>query len=1440
MMATKSKAEVVADILSKMKLVDEDNNNISPIITQNANGDYVLRIERVTKNQGDFSELHYNFNIGIKTENFPAIVENSETHQPLPKEEQIYAKFTVTANLDRLYNDEDISFTISDDAFHELQNTTIVYPSNPGAPGSFNLHEKFSNYEGYYRGEDNSIPVNPSRVNDFVNYEKYFHNYGSSSRQLLTGSLFNSQTVKFYMNATVHKGNEKGEGTSINPYYETNNGSQVPNSSVYSLVLVDDLLGLDYEYDINYTGVQHKPFPLTYKDYRITGVTIPKGIFHNKAGNYTGTENIAIDLNSAYLNTENPALYPVDYEEDDGYPYEVFVVQCSEDGTESRWVSAGTGITDKSSSKYVSLPNHVTKVKIVVYEIDRSVDLTKGAGKAFEVDTQFFFADDDSRFELLLKSDSEFESSFARIVNYSYMQTLYKDEIKGIVDFAALKGSNGLTNNVNQQANYNSHLDTLASKLQSCDAAVGLPELPERQYPQRAYSNVHLRTTTTKLAAQTSSLNNGILKLSTINNIPDISFGDEYKDIELYTGTARSYGSLQCENPVTMKQFSVVAQLPKYLELPVNEYGEPDKQKIFDSIKFNSQYFSGNSAQIIPITETGLKLGENVFIETTKNADGTTLIQVKFDFSVGTPLLASVLTSVTFDYDVMVYADNDELDVNTFKVNTYTLLTDTGKRTDVNDSISNAGWAVNDNFDFDGNGISSSQTIVSNNTNLSLGPYNIDIQTLNHKHVKTYYTNSGYVLNSYVNARIENATSEKSEYTYRLHFGVTVSKEDTLDYAYMYDEIEQYRQDSNVNNTVNTQWQGTLQSVDVSDIINQRAAHGVTNVHPKVYYTTEVPYTPPPKDNPSRVLDYLTANGSNWHLMSFADGRIWSPPETKDVYAIMVELISNTSDNPKMERLVQRYEGTFQTKVYVKMLAPEGTQQNLRKLARNQYTAIYKMEQLEDDTFKDSEITSILLVNNLRIKKVDFENPLKGLRGASFDVYTATGSTLVYAARNTRSDDDTQYVEQPLSNIPTNSNGLLELSLAAGTYYICENTPPTYYELNSTLYKIEFSQDGKANLISTYKRCTQSEADLTFSDSGTTLYFKEDAEKDESMIDTSDKDNGLISVKDKMNLKGNAVFTKADNTTLATSFSTSTYELTDENRNNFSEGTENIFTDNGDGTYTFSRNETIIGNDNVTVITNTRTVKYLSGAKYSLYEYNDGTLSENPTMLLKINSDYYYPDENIVTGTPTSEMETGSNGKISLKNLPLGTYVLREVKAPVGYQISGDREFNVSVENIDYDNGYMIDLTANGQLSGNDCDILYDEQIKSIIRLEKHDKESGAAIPGTTYRLYRVRDDVDFGTEAQKRLTLQLLLRNWSYYETRDLITNYLVDTEKNAKTDAGGVLRFYNLEFGTYVVIESRAAAGYKINTGYIYNDATYSWNLVYTPDTDDRKLGY
>ena len=674
--------------------------------------------------------------------------------------------------------------------------------------------------------------------------------------------------------------------------------------------------------------------------------------------------------------------------------------------------------------------------------------------------------------------------------------------------------------------------------------------------------------------------------------------------------------------------------------------------------------------------------------------------------------------------------------------------------------------------------------------------------------------------------------NEEALYTYRLRFIMNTASKKDLEYAYIYDEMEQFVDTEHPGDAdaSKSQWQGTVRSVDVSNIIALRKAHGI-NAQPVVYYTTDSSQTyatlPTATFNtitdvdPSQMHDYLTGSNTKWKTMSSEDNdgdglyEIWKPETSDKAYAICVELIAkDVEGNQALKDIPANYKNIFQTDVYVEMLAPVATANNIQKKARNRSYSIYHIEDL-DMKSKQAEITSVRLANNLKIMKVDFEYPTKGLYGAKFSVFTLpeNNTQLTYATQNTvtinEEDGRNIYTTVDMKNLSTNASGLLEMPLASGTYYIQETQAPNHYMQNNTVYKITFTETGQAEYGGEYEPTTSAQDTVfTITDDGKTTSFKQVIDTTNSLIEVKNNNNGLISIKNKLDAKSMVFLTKTDSDS-GTLVNGAVYELL-----RYAEDDEPL---------------------PVSVYKNTETY----GGK--IYEYYDCTNSAGSEA-----SDGVKSGEGVYISLIPKTEEDGKtlvrdaegnieidhmekivqNGLIVIRNLEPGMYVLREKNSlPDGYLISNDDiEFTISFDNmVKYTDTASTPYTEYtiAMLNGFNTPLqLEDEEQPCSITMKKIDKDDNTnKIQGARYELYQLNpkpSDSELTDEKWREEAVNIR-KKWATSSETD-ISYYWNGPIGTATSTSGGNVTFSGIKFGTYMIMEKRAAPGYKINYGYIY----------------------
>ena len=178
-------------------------------------------------------------------------------------------------------------------------------------------------------------------------------------------------------------------------------------------------------------------------------------------------------------------------------------------------------------------------------------------------------------------------------------------------------------------------------------------------------------------------------------------------------------------------------------------------------------------------------------------------------------------------------------------------------------------------------------------------------------------------------------------------------------------------------------------------------------------------------------------------------------------------------------------------------------------------------------------------------------------------------------------------------------------------------------------------------------------------------------------------------------------------------------------------------------------------------------------------------------VLMTADGKYVALDENnSYTGLMESQEEgsgftTGSNGRVTVKRLPAGNYVLKEIEAPANYGISADQEITVL------------------QSGNTETIMVYDVRNKAKIRINKaasHNHEM--RLDGAVFEIYSDKD---------------------------------LTALAGTMTTGNGGIGESEMLPLGTYYVKEQKAPAGYELSDR-VYEVTLTSEREAYTVQADEN----
>ena len=492
----------------------------------------------------------------------------------------------------------------------------------------------------------------------------------------------------------------------------------------------------------------------------------------------------------------------------------------------------------------------------------------------------------------------------------------------------------------------------------------------------------------------------------------------------VYNSYIQSTGTISADEDGPLKKFSVYTVIPKDV--------------LFDRNLGNIEFVQDGSHVLRATGTDGYVLDESDFKDHVsysirQDEIGRYVVTADFDFS-DMPIEISTGAKLTIKIPVYITVADYAADVTAvYTAESFTAIHDDGiekihgskTQTDLTD------------IDNDGD---KAEIVAHSNSSTRFTVLLKEWIESSTKFVKTEYSGSYVYGEPEEHVRADYKTGIESQdkesyYSYRLDFEIG---ENPIKDIVFYDAIEPKNVSVFYNSEdireVNSSWQGTLQSVDISSLLDAGF------IGSKVYYLeTQIDL------EQDGFKDLHAVDNSEYHwkeMTSDSEGRIWRPAQGDTVRTIAVKL--PTEEKEELSRMIS---------VKVNMQTPVRTDGSFdNTAAQNYFVVTCTQRQAGLSTYLNSEyksaVTNVYIQETtpvINIKKVDKTNHA-ALPGAKFGVYRDAECTQPVI-------DEGKGID--LTEITTNNLGIAAAPVpSVGTYYLKELQAPNGYVLNDEVKEI--------------------------------------------------------------------------------------------------------------------------------------------------------------------------------------------------------------------------------------------------------------------------------------------------------------------------------------------------------------------------------------------------
>lgn len=369
-------------------------------------------------------------------------------------------------------------------------------------------------------------------------------------------------------------------------------------------------------------------------------------------------------------------------------------------------------------------------------------------------------------------------------------------------------------------------------------------------------------------------------------------------------------------------------------------------------------------------------------------------------------------------------------------------------------------------------------------------------------------------------------------------------------------------------------------------------------------------------------------------------------------------------------------------------------------------------------------VSNAQVKSTIKIAKIDADTN-KPLKGATFKLY--------------RKADDSE-----VTTVTTSSNGFAMLnSIPYGEYYVVETIAPQGYVLNSARQDITITDNNNTYTFSFTNKVIKGGLTITKvdGDTGSPLQGAEfkiynSADKELSTVTTDNKGKAVVN-----NLSYGDYYFKESKAPTGY-FANST-------KVNFR------ITTNGEMVTKTVENNKVKGRISIVKSAAEDPNTKLQGAVFGIYDK--------------------------ATNTKVEEITTNENGEATSSALNYGTYYVKELQAPVGYNINVNT-FDVSVES---DKLYLLNIT--------------DKIIKGKLKVIKTDGQTVTKLAGAEFTIYQKDTDIEVGkivtNNKGEAISSDLTYGNYYFKETKAPEGYQLDGTIKEFNVDTDAKLYEYNIE---------------------------------------------